>query len=48
MLASGAIIGHRAYRNLYNQKRSTESHAQLVTSLMQEHKRLAAKEYQKR
>jgi len=48
VLADGKILGHRAYRNLYTQNKPTFSNAQLMTSLLQEHKRLAAMEYQKR
>jgi len=48
VLANGTVLGHRAYKTYYNQNQGRATNAQLITSLMQEHKRLAAKEYQKR
>jgi len=41
------VIGHRALAVYYNQRSHSASHIQLMTSLLQEHKRLAAIESQK-
>jgi len=40
------ILGHRTLQVYYKQRSHSEGHQQLITSLMQEHKRLAALEKQ--
>jgi len=42
------LLGHRALQVYYKQRPNYNSHQQLITSLMQEHKRLAALEKQKK
>lgn len=44
---SNKVIGHRAYKVYYNQKQHSDVHLQLMTSLLQEHKRLAMIQHQK-
>jgi len=41
------VVGHRALQVYYKQRHNNSSHYQLITSLMQEHKRLAAIEKQR-
>jgi pre-60S factor REI1 len=47
VLASGKILGPRQLKVYYDQRHRARSHQQLVTSLMQEHRRLEAIERQK-
>eukprot|EP01126_Amoeba_proteus_P043510 TRINITY_DN4780_c0_g1_i2.p1 TRINITY_DN4780_c0_g1~~TRINITY_DN4780_c0_g1_i2.p1 ORF type:complete len:328 (+),score=62.26 TRINITY_DN4780_c0_g1_i2:167-1150(+) len=44
---SNKIIGHRAYKLYYKQRQHSQAHKQLITSLLQEHKRLAMIAHQK-
>jgi hypothetical protein len=44
---SNKVIGHRAYKVYYDQKEHSDAHVQLVTSLIQEHKRLAMIQHQR-
>lgn len=48
VLVSGKIIGPRQMKVYYDQRHHARSHQQLVTSLMQEHRRLEAIERQKK
>jgi len=47
LVDSGKTLGHRALRIYYQQKPRSKTHQQLVTSLMQEHRRLQAIQEQK-
>jgi len=48
VLSNNKAVGHRALNLYYKQKHSNNAQIQLMTSLLQEHKRLAAIENQKR
>jgi len=47
LVISNKAVGHRALSHYYKQKHSSAAQIQLMTSLLQEHKRLASIDYQK-